>query len=160
MLYILICIGISCCQENSLFDFENDKYPGVDESLWPFFENFELEGAKRGLSIDLVSSQSMAKIHEIHEGNVAGVCSYGISDPGEVTIDRSFWNRSTWLSREMIVFHELGHCYLERDHNEETFTSGYCVSIMRSGTCCCRDAYNIANRAYYLDELFGILKPQ
>ncbi len=148
------------CQENGLLDFTQDKYPGVDQPLWSYFESFEEEGARRGLSIDLESSQITAKIDQIDEDNVAGLCSYGYASPGNITIDQAFWNRSNNLSREMILFHELGHCFLKRDHKEDVFANGYCQSIMRSGTCCCRDAYTLENRTYYLDELFNAMLPQ
>ena len=157
---LLIVIILTSCQENDPLFPESERYPGVDQLLWPYFEKFEAAGAERGLAVDLASTGITASIREIHENQVAGQCSYGYANPGEITVDLSFWNRSGNLAREMILFHELGHCYLERDHLEEAFSSGYCTSIMRSGTCCCRDGYNLENRSYYLDELFGVLQPQ
>ncbi len=129
-------------------------FPNVDRELWPHFETFEKEAAQRGLRINLARTNISATFRDIDRANVAGMCSYG-GQHNRITIDRPFWNRASHLSREMIVFHELGHCYLNRDHTEATFASGFCQSIMRSGTCCCRDAYSLQNRSYYLDELFG-----
>ncbi len=56
--------------------------------------------------------------------------------------------------REFVVFHELGHCDLGRDHRDEAFDNGVCVSIMRSGLGDCRDYYHPRTREGYLDELF------
>jgi hypothetical protein len=55
----------------------------------------------------------------------------------------------------MVVFHELGHCYLGRGHSEETHPNGVCKSIMRSGNGGCFDNYNSTTREAYLDELFS-----
>ena len=158
-LFILLILSWSGCREG-LLDFVQAKYPDVNRELWTHFETFETEGARRGIFIDLATSEITGSIEPLHQDGVAGSCSYGFSNPGSIKIDRTFWQRSSNLIREMIVFHELGHCYLKRGHLEDAFQSGYCISIMRSGTCCCRDAYTLENRDYYLDELFEFALPQ
>jgi len=157
---LIAAFALESCQVDTPFfkqDFEepDEKYADVHKDLQPFFMRFESEGASRGWNIDLTQAGIAAEFEDIDESNVAGICSYGSHRPNQITIDRSFWQRASQLAREMIVFHELGHCYLERDHLEEAFPNGYCQSIMRSGVCCCRDAYTAENRTYYLDELFG-----
>lgn len=134
----------------------NPSYLGVDPELWPFFENFEKEAAFRGLNIDLSAENLTAEIDNIQERGVLGVCQYGSAINNHITIDEPFWNSSGSLYREFVVFHELGHCVLFRDHNESMNGNGICLSIMRSGTENCRDAYTDQNRKYYLDELFSI----
>lgn len=160
-LFSLSLLLISCYEENPFFappETVADRFPNVDKTLWEHFEAFELEAASRGVAIDLASENISAHFRDIPEDNVAGQCSYSYNRPRQVTIDTPFWTRSGQLSREMIIFHELGHCVLNLDHDERSFSSGLCRSIMRSGTCCCRDAYNAQNRKYYLDELFGLIK--
>lgn len=160
IIFIALCALVSCQNDTLLFeqDFDEnqEKFVDVHSDLKPFFMSFESEGASRGWDIDLTALGIAGEFDEIDEGNVAGICSYGSHRPNQITIDRTFWQRANQLAREMIVFHELGHCYLERDHLEEAFANGYCQSIMRSGNCCCRDGYNSENRAYYLDELFSL----
>ena len=164
ILWLTITPLISCQKDDSSLITEEDtvgeesSITGVDPFLLEYFISFEEAGKERGLEIDLSTANITGSISEIQEENVAGQCNYHPFQPNHVTIDKSFWNRSNYLYREMIVFHELGHCYLGRDHFEEAFQNGLCKSIMRSGTCCCRDAYTLKNRAYYLDELFGILE--
>lgn len=155
-IFILPIVTISCLRDAPFQHQEPQPlYPNVEEALWPYFTDFEREGRARGLDINLVQAGISASIQEINEQHVAGLCSYRSYRPNEITIDKSFWNRSNALFRELIVFHELGHCYLGRDHLENAFSNGLCKSIMRSGTCCCRDAYTNTNRTYYLDELFS-----
>ena len=130
-------------------------FPDVDERLWTYFERFEAEGQARGLDIDLVAANISGVIENLEGEHIAGQCTtFGNFRPREVTIDTEFWNASSNLFKEFIIFHELGHCYLNRDHREEAFANGRCVSLMRSGTLNCRDNYNLATRDAYIAELF------
>ncbi len=135
------------------------EFINVDERLWTYFEEFEAQAAQRGYAIDLNQRNLTGEIAAIHDGDVIGTCSYGFRRPNAVTIDNNFWNRNGLLGREEVVFHELGHCVLGRDHTERVVNSGFCASIMRSGTGSCRSAYNVANRDFYLDELFQESRP-
>ncbi|MEM1322163.1 MAG: hypothetical protein AAGG75_18020 [Bacteroidota bacterium] len=130
------------------------EYPGVVNELWPYFQRFEEAAAARGISISLAAAGITGVIEEIDEENVAGTCRFNSHMPNHVTIDKSFWDIASDRFREFIIFHELGHCSLLRDHREDAYSSGACISIMRSGLGDCRDNYTPRNRAIYLDELF------
>lgn len=132
------------------------SYDDVDEVLWSYFEDFEIEAARRGVNIDLNALGISGEIRNIAEENVAGTCQYG-QHLHHVTIDRQFWNNASPLFREYIIFHELGHCSLFRDHTESQFSNGRCASIMASGLGDCSIGYTQESRDYYLDELFGAL---
>jgi len=154
--YVVSSLLISwSCVQNAIVTTPEPLYPYVDESLWPYFSAFEEAAFSLGFSVDLAGSGITGRIEEIHADNVAGQCSYSSFNPGDVVIDKAFWNRASYLTKEMIVFHELGHCYLHRSHVEDSFASGRCVSIMRSGSCCCWDSYTIQTRSYYIEELFA-----
>ncbi len=129
-------------------------FPRVDQELWSLFEAFEIEGAKRGFDIDLVTEGISGRIQSIEQEHVAGQCSYNEIFPGNIIVDAEFWRNSSNSFKEFIVFHELGHCYLHRDHREDVDEFGRCLSIMRSGLEPCRDNYTILTREEYLDELF------
>jgi hypothetical protein len=135
-------------------DEEDILYPLVDEDLWSYFVEFEKEASLRNIDIDLEQLRLTGNISKIHEDNVAGVCHYSSNSPNVITIDQSFWNQSSEYSKEMVVFHELGHCVLGKGHREDADGNGSCLSIMRSGLGNCITRYNQQNRAYYLDELF------
>ena len=130
-------------------------YADVDQRLWEYYQIFEEEGRRRGIEVDLTATPISAEIDAIHENNVIGTCQYGRFFNNHITIDDAFWARSSVLGKEFVVFHELGHCFLNRDHKEDSTSDGLCVSLMRSGTGGCNDAYNTRNREYYLDELFS-----
>ncbi len=156
--FLAVVLLISC-QTDIFQELENvqpsePQYNKVDERLWLYFERFENEADTRGLSIDLNTHNTTGEIEQITDDGVAGTCQYG-THINHVTVDIKFWNNSSELLREFVVFHELGHCVLERDHEESSFDNGICRSIMRSGLEECYDAYNAQNRTYYLDELFS-----
>ena len=142
----------SSCSKDA--DFLTKRYNGVDSDLWKYYAEFEYQAELRGLSFDLNNLDVSGEISEIRDAGVAGSCEYGSAINNHVTIDKTFWNRSRELDREFVVFHELGHCVLYRDHDESQNQNGFCLSIMRSGLNGCRDAYTSENKAYYIDELF------
>ena len=133
---------------------QEKTYPNVSVLLWDYFERFENEAAQRGHVIDLSAEGLTGEIMEIDQDRVAGSCSFSSHAPNHVTIDLEFWNASSDLIKEMVIFHELGHCSLLRGHREDAHADGTCASIMRSGIEDCRDNYRLATRVAYLDELF------
>ena len=143
----------SCTKENS----ENltvENYH-IDEALAPYFERFVEEGNSRGLDIDLADKRIEGYLVNVEEDNVAGQCVYS-SDPNAirtVNIDINYWNNASELEKEFVIFHELGHCYLERSHLDAQ-SNRSCTSIMHSGTSGCRFNYNTFTRSTFLDELF------
>lgn len=153
---IAMCFSIgllmsSCAKENS--DNLVVEELTIDAELLPYFERFVAEGAERGITINLVEKRIEGFLIDIEETDVAGQCSYSATSTRKVNIDINYWNRATDLEKEFVVFHELGHCYLERTHSD-TQENRICTSIMHSGTSGCRFRYNAISRSEYLDELF------
>ena len=153
-------LTLSACQKEVItisppIDDTTNGYDLVDERLWIYFNSFEEEAVARGLDVNLRSARISGTIENIDEENIAGSCHFNRFQPGAVTIDLNFWDRSTFLAREFVVFHELGHCALWRDHEDSSDQFGRCISIMRSGLGDCRDNYSLRTRKAYLDELFS-----
>lgn len=128
----------------------------VDPELHSYFQTFEEEARARGMEIDLNEADLTARIEEIHAQGVGGQCSRPNIITNDIVIDSSFFNNGNVdeLLRELVIFHELGHCFLQREHREDTYPNGNCISIMRSGVGDCRDNYSSAFRKIYIDELF------
>jgi hypothetical protein len=152
--HIIICLVLtilSCKEEAPPKEFLN-----VDERLHGYFETFEREAAARGMEIDLNEAILTAQISEIQGEGVAGQCSRPVNSlDNDIVIDESFINSNVSnLLKELVIFHELGHCFLQREHREDEYPNGNCISIMRSGVDGCRDNYNSSFRSIYIDELF------
>jgi len=143
---------VSCSSDSELVEVQNESI--VDARLIPYFEAFEYEAALRGVQVDYQRLPIIGFVRSIQEDDIAGTCSYNGHNPNTVTIDLEYWNAASPLRREMVVFHELGHCVLGRGHLETAFANGICATVMNSGTSGCFVAYNSQNRDYYLDELF------
>jgi hypothetical protein len=47
----------------------------------------------------------------------------------EIKILKSFWDKSDYYTRKQLIFHELGHCFLDLVHRSET-QNGIPLSIM------------------------------
>lgn len=153
-LSVLLAISLTACQSDPVLTEDDSQL--LSDDLQPYFSSFEDAAADLGIPIDIAASGITAEIREINQGDVAGTCSTNGSDIRHITIDRSFWINASPLLREMVVYHELGHCILGRGHTETSFANGLCTSIMRSGLGNCQDAYNYDNRSYYVRELLGL----
>lgn len=148
---LISMLVIGCAKENNQNLIVEELH--IDEALVPYFERFVAEGTIRGYEIDLAEKRIEGFLIDIEEDNVAGQCSYSSTSTRKVNIDSNYWENATDLEKEFVIFHELGHCYLDRSHLDEE-NNRYCTSIMHSGTTNCRFSYTENSRGQYLDELF------
>lgn len=152
---LLVFITMNSCSNNDAVVSTPIKtrktYPLADKKLWTYFEKFEEEAKLRNLNIDLVSQNIHASIEPIAHSNV-GLCNRA-GNNRTIIIDQDFWESRGFLSKELIVFHELGHCSLNLFHRNDQM-DGICKSIMRAGQGECFDNYTVESRSEYLDELF------
>ena len=144
---LLISLLLSTCKKEPLI---LKVYPNVPKKLCLYFQIFEQEASMRGIEVDLSKSNISVRLANIN--GAIGLCN--MHEKKEIIIDQNFWDRSNHWKRELIVFHELGHCFLNRKHNNELMDNGTCASIMRSGRDGCIDFYTEQTREILLDELF------
>lgn len=132
------------------------SFENVDTRLWIYFERFEDAAIERGINLNLVAENVTGSIEDEPGHESSGGCSLDTNGTtNHISIREDFWAVSTPTQREILIFHELGHCYLERDHENAILENGNCASLMRTGGSFCRDNYFDDTRDYYLDELFG-----
>jgi hypothetical protein len=133
---------------------DDEFFPTVVPELRPFYIAFEEAAAARGFDIDLTKEGVTGNIVELGNNAIAGVCVHRDDAPNRVAVDIGIWRSSSDAFREVIVFHELGHCVLGRDHLDEQ-QEGMCQSIMHSGLTDCKIPLDDSIlREEYLDELF------
>lgn len=90
-----------------------------------------------------------------------GVCFTYPDGQKEIIIRESWWSSAEDSYRESLLFHELGHCRLDREHDDATFSVGsntYRSSMMSSIIVAPRD-YNQYKVGYW-KELFTHSKVQ
>ncbi|MCB0647426.1 MAG: hypothetical protein KDC49_12245 [Saprospiraceae bacterium] len=127
----------------------------VDADLRPFFERFSEEAQLRGRAINVMDSNIIATLTTSLPLNIIGQCQRNSALPNEVKISKATFLSYSYIEKEYLIFHELGHCILRRSHIDDKDLSGNCKSIMESGLGTCRRIYANGNRTNYLDELFS-----
>ena len=119
----------------------DDDYSYVDPAARLYFDLFVIEAQNRGINLDY----SRVKIGFVSlSGNTAGETDF---KRNRILIDSTsgLWRASP----EILVFHELGHLILNRDH-----VQGH-PSIMNPGGIIVTFYY--ADRDKYVDELFNVV---
>ncbi len=152
LLLILIVLLMSCRPD----PVEPELYE-VPEVIQPYIESFEMEAAKRGIDLD-VTNLRVEFEGDLQDGTAAGLCTFAsVSNPTpHIRLDTNSFNwQNNLFHREILVFHELGHCVLNRLHKDNFLPNGNIASMMRStGEQVYGGLLNSFKRDYYLDELF------
>jgi len=151
----LLSILLACSEETSNEFKAIDHF--IDDRLYEHFETFKVEAEKRNIEVDFISMNVEGHIGNIEDTGVVGQCQTFVNGSKAVVIEESYWNRASDLKKEFLVFHELGHCILNRNHLDESSANGSCSSIMNSGSASCNFSYNEKTREALLEELFANL---
>ena len=117
--------------------------------LEPYIDSFMDHLAMTGQTPDL--SQLQVQFSDTLLSTQLGSCRMAT---GLVKINRALWLTLSAGSREELIFHELGHCALSRNHNS-TVISGVPTSIMfpyHLGTI----YQDPTNYPHYISELFSV----
>jgi hypothetical protein len=145
----VLSLFLTFCQKTDIATIQSFT---IQAELQPYFNSFAAEALKRGVTVDI--TQVGGELTDIADAKVAGQCQYSSATGHHVLIDLPYWNTATALKREFVVFHELGHCLLNRTHLDDANADGTCASIMTSGSGGCKSVYTQLNRSSYLEELF------
>ena len=151
-LFILIVISLTSCQDEMIEIAAGLQKPFIDPIIKPHVESFVAEARARGISVNTSSLKIMFLDIET-SGRTQTVTNTILINP----------NGHGWkYNPEAVVFHELGHLYLKRDHLNKNVNK-FCVSIMSNQDDPVYDInmddrlYN--RRLYYVDELFNPKTP-
>ena len=142
---------LSCKKEN-----ETAHPYDVDGEIQPYIDRFKEEASKRGHNINFEDGLTARFVD-----NLNGPAGHTTTTPPYVMeFDRNIWDKYDDVSRENIVFHELGHSFLQRKHKNDIFPNGEWKSLMRgspfTGEKKIVNLYtNTLRREYYIDELFN-----
>jgi len=120
-----------------------------------FVEEFFLQANLREKNMHLEDYNFEIKFGDIDDTHVAGTCN---RRNNEIIIDNGYWERSDEEEKEWLIFHELGHCLINRNHRNEKTLSNECLSFMKGAEDdfeCSMNLYSQKWREYFLDELFN-----
>lgn len=146
---LLLTLVLSACSK------EEALLPAayVDPELQPYLTSFVEAAANRRVDVAEAVAAIDARFTDLSQ-DIGGQCRRADGQRASIRIDVTYWRQFSAMQREFLIFHELGHCILEREHLDEADAQGNCLSIMNSGFGKCRNAYSRTSRERYLDELF------
>lgn len=117
----------------------------VEEELKPYVISFYLEGLKRNKEVNVEGIKASVKtVTNKYGERVVGVCFMGQKS---LEVDKEYWSYASYNEKENLMFHELGHCLLLRNHSESYNSIMY--STMLSSN------FYEDNRVQLLNELFN-----
>ena len=154
-LVIVLALLTSACRPDN--PIQENTYE-VPELVQPYVDLFEMEARARGYDIT-IDSLIVEFQGDLNGGDAAGLCTFATmrSPVPYIQLDTTSanWTNNEY-HREILVFHELGHCILDRrTHRDDLLPNGNIASIMRStGEQVYGGSLNYYKRDYYLDELF------
>lgn len=132
----------------------------VDNAFAEYINRFEKEAKDRRIKINLRDKGLIMDFGNLGEDR-GGVCYY--ENPIRIVIDRDYWEavgrkENGDLLREELIFHELGHGFLKRAHDNGVLENDEWKSIMCGGDKVGNrpwiSNYKGEHRRYYIDELF------
>ncbi len=132
----------------------------IEKEIQPYVDDFIKEAALRGKKIDFSDTGLSIKFEDTPI-NAGGVCSElgdGTSGNHNIKIALNVWKRYIPQQRKRLIFHELGHCELNRPHDNTILQNEEWKSIMRGDPIPAgRDVlvnFTGFREKYYIDELF------
>lgn len=166
ILIFLVLTGLTGCQSSS--SPEPVQY-SVPAEVEPYVQSFRDEAKKRNNPVSITNL--IVTFGAVQQEDVCGQC---ILDSGKtpriiLNNDSFCWQQASKDERECLVFHELGHCLLNRAHKADRFPKGMFASLMNPNDtgvyATCRypigddDCDKRPRRDYYIDELFNANTP-
>ena len=140
---------------STFFSYSQKNENSIDPLFSEFLESFILEGRKYGIDLQKKASSVRINFGELGK-NKAGSCKK-YSGYSQVTIYKSIWEKMDSLQKQVLIFHELGHCLLGRKHRNDRLPRGECASLLvesqNQNSCFC-NFYSQEWKEYYLRELF------
>lgn len=150
--YIILVLFFASCESDNL------TY-NVPADFTPYVEKFKSDAKRFGLDFD---DKGLIMRFADLEDNVAGLCYYE-KKPIVIEIDREYWEKAGKAKNEKdikedLIFHEMGHGFLQRFHLNNVLNNGDWKTIMCGGELPNDRGSNINYRGfrkeYYIKELF------
>lgn len=119
----------------------------IDTQIAPYYVKFVGIAEECGLQLNDLSLR-IEMVEELKPKNFIGVCHYY---DNLIQINRKFWNKLSVEEKEQLIFHEAGHCTLNKLHDD----SG--TNIMNTAGFIQKDTYK-RYYDYYIRYLFSNCK--
>lgn len=145
-LYLVIAITLtaSC---------EKEKNQVIPDEVRPFVEQFFEAANARGKLLQLEDYDLTITFEKLSD-NTAGNCNP--LRRRSIQLDPDYWKAISTCDRKFLIYHELGHCLLDRGHLNDSNIAGVCKSMMYDPgqAMCTLDFTSSIWQDYYVNELF------
>lgn len=153
----LVPFFVTCGPNGRLVSLEQSSQSDADQSgdrsYNPYVDQFMWLAQQRGTVLSSAPIRYLF-VDNVEQGGIA-ICRFINNGQMErIYISKSQWAVATVTKREMIIFHELGHCKLRRDHYDPASPGGQ-PSLM-SGRASYPEDHYLQNREYFIRELFEL----
>jgi hypothetical protein len=121
--FILFVSAVSSCVTSN-FNKTSKKFNNIDKDIHFYLLDYKkrVEEHFDKKYPNLFEGLTAGKSEIGKEGSIVGLCSK-LEDSGtEIEVDTLYWEHSSDLVREILVFHEAGHCICNRDHTYDKGT--------------------------------------
>ena len=125
-LVLFLLLGCGYKEFANLRDFDHYERKEMDDAFIEYVEAFEFEALERGYDDFIVD---VPIIFLTIPQDFFGKCSNGHLNSSFhfIAIDKGKWDVLRFHERELLIFHELGHCILNLKHKPDTIMAKHLV---------------------------------
>ena len=128
------------------------QHSTTDATFAPYVATFEVYGKQITSDSGFVVGDIPINFGVPENNSFQGVCYIYSDNSREIIIRPNWWNSATEEDRESLILHELGHCRLDREHDNEVTPTSDKASLMHEVIV--RGVMFQKHRSAYVDELF------
>jgi hypothetical protein len=141
----VLAFSLSCGKDNIRL---------VDNRVKNYVELFRREAFVRNIILSDGDMNVEIRFDKLKDG-IRGSC---FLEKNLIILDSVTWFKRDSFDNEWVIYHELGHCILKKEHSNENLARGECKGLMSNheGNQCFINFKSPAWRKWYFDELFGI----
>lgn len=158
LLFLLICVLFACAEKPppaAPVEVPLTRLDIAYREVDSLTKVFIAEAASRNKTFSFTGTN-------VRFDNLSSIGFFGYcNSDGSIQLDSTSWYVISPAMREMLLFHELGHCILKRGHQNRVLNSGDFFSLMFSSDAAQNGGtyYFGFRRKHYVDELFNPQTP-
>lgn len=127
----LLILGLSSCgvplplQSDLMIRGESAvrKFSSTDDAFASYISEFEQMGKTLKSDVNFEVGDIPVNFGDIENVDFQGVCYTYTDGSKEIIIRKEWWDGHTDDYRKSLIYHELGHCRLNREHLDDTVES-------------------------------------
>ncbi|WP_127717100.1 hypothetical protein [Halobacteriovorax sp. HLS] len=131
------------------------QFASSDSTFKPYTDSFTSNARKYLNQPSFNIGDIPVNFGDTSNENFDGVCNSYSDGTKEVIIKKSWWDKASSYQREVMIYHELGHCSLNREHDSEILSKdSYSVKGSIMNPVIPGSAHYVQYKTSYLTELF------